>query len=195
MDAINMIKNMTNGENAAYESILDFNTADISKAKVLPIPHGTIAKVIMNIKAGGYESDPYLSKSAHSGAIYLHAEFIVLEGPFVRRRIFQNIGIIGAISGEEDVFGARGRSLIRGLIESAKGIQPNDNSEEAQAARKISNFRDLNGLVCVVKIGIEKDKSGKLEDRNTVICAITPNKKEYQAFMERQTSQDDGVWF
>ena len=189
MDAMNMIKNMN------YKNLLDFNTAEIARPKVLPIPHGTIAKVIMNIKAGGYESDPYLSKSAHSGAVYLHTEFIVLEGPFVRRRIFQNIGIVGAKPGEDDVFGARGRSLIRGLIESAKGIQPDGDSEEAQAARKISNFGELNGLVCVVKIGVEKDKSGKFDDRNTVICAITPNKKEYQAFMEGQVPQDDGVWF
>lgn len=43
MDAMDMIKNMTRDEDMSYESLLDFNTAEISKPKTLPIPHGTIA--------------------------------------------------------------------------------------------------------------------------------------------------------
>ena len=62
MDAMDMIKNMTRGEDMSYESLLDFNTAEISKPKTLPIPHGTIANGIVNIKAGGDENDPYLEK-------------------------------------------------------------------------------------------------------------------------------------
>jgi hypothetical protein len=175
------------------EQLTNFNNAAIARPEAMLIPQGTIAKVIMNIRSGGYEKDPYLTKSSHTGSIYLHAEFIVLEGPFSRRRTFQNIGIVGNNkTGDSDVFGTRGRSLLRGLIESAKNIMPNDSSETAQNARKINSFADLNGLTCVVKIGIERDKSGKFDDRNSIICAVTPDKKEYEIFMNR--AEDNIPW-
>jgi hypothetical protein len=190
-----------------FEQLTNFNNVAIARPEAMLVPQGTIAKVIMNIRSGGYEKDPYLTKSAHTGSIYLHAEFIVLEGPFSRRRIFQNIGIAGNNkTGDNDVFGARGRSLLRGLIESAKNIMPNDSSETASNARKINSFAELNGLICVVKIGIEpkwnggrqpegsqKDKSGKFDDRNSIVCAITPDKKGYQIFMNSALENND-VW-
>jgi hypothetical protein len=166
-----------------FEHLTDFNNAAISGGIQDLIPAGTIAKVAMNIRSGGYEEEPYLTKSLHSGSIYLHVEFVILTGPFSRRKIFQNIGITGVCkTGDTDVFGTRGRSLLRGLIESAKNIQPEDNSEEAQKARKISSFAELNGITCIVKIGVNKDKSGQYEPNNIVLAAITPDKKEYQQF-------------
>jgi hypothetical protein len=60
---------------------------------------------------------------------------------------------------------------------------PNDSSETADNARKINSFAKLNGLTCIVKIGIERDKSGKFDDRNSIVCAITLYKKEYEIFM------------
>lgn len=176
------------------ENTKDFNNATVTRPEAMLIPQGTIAKVIMNIRSGGYEKDPYLTKSPHTGSIYLHAEFVILEGPFSRRRIFQNIGIVGNNkTGDNDVFGTRGRSLLRGLIESAKNIMPNDVSEVAQNARKINSFAELNGLTCVVKIGIEKDKSGKFDDRNTIAGAVAPDKKEYEIFMNGALENND-VW-
>jgi hypothetical protein len=171
-----------------YSKLTDFNTAAIKQETQL-IPPGTIAKAIMNIRSGGYEHDSHLTKSSHSGSIYLHVEFVILEGVFSRRKIFQNIGIVGFSKvGDPDVYGAQGRSLLRGLIESAKNIMPCDDSEEAQKARKINSFSELNGLVAIVKIGVEKDKSGKFDDRNMIIAAVTPDKKEYEAFILNHVS-------
>jgi hypothetical protein len=79
------------------------------------------------------------------------------------------------------------------LIESAKNIMPNDSSETASNARKINSFAELNGLTCIVKIGIEKDKSGKFDYRNTIVCAVTPDKKEYEIFMN-STLENNNVW-
>lgn len=103
------------------------NNDAIARCDSMLIPQGTIAKAIMNIRSGGYEKDAYLTKSSHTGSVYLHAELIILEDPFSKRRIFQNIGIVGNNrTGDNDVFGTKGRSLLRGLIESAKNmITPN----------------------------------------------------------------------
>ena len=178
-----------------YTEILDFNNVLPSKPEFSLIPVDTIAKAHLTIRGGGYEADPYLTKSSHTGSIYLAAEFCVLEGPFSRRKIFQNFGVSGTLKeGDNDSFGKKGRSLIRSIIESAKNINPNDNSDEAQKARKINNFGDLNGITCIIKIGIDHDKSGKYNDRNCIIGIITPDKKEYQQIMNGTQLEDQLPW-
>ena len=178
-----------------YTEILNFNNVLPSKPEFALIPADTLAKVHLTIRSGGYEADPYLTKSSHTGSVYLSAEFCVLEGSFARRKIFQNIGILGtAKEGDNDAFGKRGRSLIRSIIESAKNINPSDNSDEAQQARKINNFGDINGLTCIIKIGIDRDKSGKYSDRNCIIGVITPDKKEYQQIMNGIQLDDQLPW-
>jgi hypothetical protein len=178
-----------------FTKLTDFNNVETANVNAPLTPAGTIAKAIMNIRSGGYAEDPYLTKSSHSGAIYLHVEFVIVGGPFSRRKIFQNIGIAGVVKeGESDVFGARGRSLLRSIIESAKNISPKDTSPEAQEARKINGFADLNGIICVVKIGVDKDKSGQYDDKNVVFAAITPDKKEYTQFMTNSESIEDFPW-
>ena len=181
--------------NVTYENLLNFNNVESSKAGFALIPDGTIAKAHLTIRAGGAELDAYLTKSSNTGAVYLNAEFVILEGSFAKRKIFQNIGVVGAFrEGDNDVFGTRGRSFLRSLIESAKNIYPTDNSEEAQKARKISGFAELDGLVCIIKIGVDKDKSGKYADRNCVLCAITTDKKEYEQVMHG-VQDDKNVWY
>jgi hypothetical protein len=178
-----------------FTRLTDFNNVETASVNVPLMPAGTIAKAIMNIKSGGFSEDPYLTKSMHSGALYLHVEFVIVGGPFSRRKIFQNIGIAGIVKeGDTDVFGVRGRSLLRGIIESARKISPKDTSSKAQEARKINGFAELNGITCVVKIGVSRDKSGQYDDKNMVLAAITPDKKEYQQFMENSGSTDDFPW-
>ena len=79
-----------------------------------------------------------------------------------------------------------GRARIRAILESAKGIDPKDMSETAQKARTIESFADLNNLDVVIKIGIEKDKSGAYPDKNRVLTIITPDQVSYAEFMSNQ---------
>ena len=69
-----------------------------------------------------------------------------------------------------------GKARIRAILESAKGIHPNDISETAVAARKIESFSELNNLDVMIKIGIEHDKSGMYQDKNRVVSIVTPDK-------------------
>ena len=73
----------------------DFNDA---KKNSNIIPKGTLAKVRMTIRPGGFD-DPaqgwtggYATRGT-TGAVYLNAEFTVLEGQYVRRKIFSMIGL------------------------------------------------------------------------------------------------------
>ncbi len=65
----------------------DFNDAEQQQTFDL-IPKGTVAKVRMTIKPGGYD-DPnqgwgggYATQSFDTGSIYLSCEFVILEGEF-----------------------------------------------------------------------------------------------------------------
>ena len=158
----------------------DFNDAR-SNANV--IPKGTLAKVRMTIRPGGFD-DPaqgwtggYARRGA-TGAVYLDAEYTVLEGPYARRKIWS---LIGLYSPKGPDWANMGRSLVRGMLNSARGISDKDNSPEAQAARRIDGFADLDGLEFVARIDIGTDTNG--EDKNEIRAAVTPDHRDYVQIM------------
>ena len=86
--------------------------------------------------------------------------------------------------GAEDTYANRGRALIRGMLESARGVPAKDTSDRARAARTIRGYGDLNGLEFVAKIGIEKDKADpRDEGRNVIAAAIGPEHADYLRLM------------
>jgi hypothetical protein len=116
----------------------------------------------------------------------LNTEAVVLEGPYARRRVFTRIGLKGKSVNEkgEDTYANRGRSLIRGILEAARGIKSGDQSESARAARTIGSYGDLNRLVFVAKIVVESDRGDPTADkRNAIGAAIGPDRAEYAALM------------
>jgi hypothetical protein len=158
----------------------DFNDA---KQNANLIPKGTRAKVRMTIRPGGYD-DPsqgwgggYATRGT-TGAVYLNAEFTVLEGPFARRKVFSMIGLYSPKGPE---WANMGRALVRGILNSARGLSDKDNSTEAQNARRISGFADLDGLEFVARIDVGADANG--EDKNEIRSAVTRDHKDYAALM------------
>ena len=75
----------------------DFSSAEDQQSYDV-IPKGTIARVRMTIKPGGF-NDPDqgwtggYATMGDSGAVYLNCEFVVLEGPYARRKIWTLIGL------------------------------------------------------------------------------------------------------
>lgn len=166
--------------NAAWN---DFNDAEEQREFAL-IPPKTLAKVIMAIRPGGYDdanqgwNGGYATRSDKTGAVYLNAKFTILEGPFAKRVVF---GLIGLYSPKGPDWTNMGRSFLRAILNSARGIHPTDQSPQAQSARRIRGFADLDGVELVVRIDVEKDQNG--EDKNVVKAAIQPDSKDYAALM------------
>ena len=148
------------------------------------IPNGTIAKVIMKIKPGNYNDqaqgwvDGYATKSIISGSIFLDVEFTILEGPYAKRKIW---GMIGLYSDNGPMWGNMGKAFIKGILNSAKGISPKDTSDTAAEARRIDNFKQLDGIEFAARIDITKDRDGK--GRNEIKAAITLDHKDYAEVM------------
>src|SRR5690606_31205246 len=74
-----------------------------------------------------------------------------------------------------------GRTFIKAILNSARGVHPGDNSPTAQNARRISGFVDLDGIEFLGKVDWEKDQNG--QDKNVIKTAITPDHKDYAALM------------
>ncbi len=165
---------------------MDFNGADSQDAAFDLIPANALVKLCLTIRPGGAGPEGWLTQSKTSSALYLNTEAIVLDGPYARRRIYTRIGFRGKDAGGsgEDSYANRGRALIRGILESARGFKAADQSEAARVARMIRSLGELSGLDLVAKIGIEKDKD-KPEDtgRNVIKAAVGADHADYLRLM------------
>lgn len=167
----------------------DFNDAESQTSYDL-IPKGTIAPVRLTIKPGGYD-DPaqgwtggYATRNETSGSVYLNAEFVITEGAYAKRKIWSLIGLL-SLKGPE--WANMGRSFVRGILNSARGLSDKDNSPEALAARRINGFTDIDGIEFLAKIDVGKDANG--DAKNEIRFAVTPNQKEWESYVK-----SGGVW-
>ena len=158
----------------------DFNDAQ-SNSNL--IPKGTIARVRLTIRPGGFD-DPGqgwtggYAKRGTTGSVYLDAEYTVVDGPYAKRKIWSMIGLYSP-NGQN--WANMGRGLVRGILNSARGLSDKDNSPDAQNARRIASFADLDGLEFLGKIDIGTDTNG--DQKNDIRQAVTRDHKEYAALM------------
>ena len=162
----------------------DFNDADSQQSGFDVIPKGTVVPVRMTLKPGGHDdlsqgwTGGYATESFDTGAVYLACEFVVTSGPFAKRKMWSNIGLF---SKKGPTWGQMGRSFIRAALNSARNVQPQDNSPQAASARRIESFADLDGLEFIARVDVEKDAKGA--DRNVVKQAVEPDHKDYASLM------------
>jgi hypothetical protein len=161
----------------------DFNSADDQNGFDI-IPKGTLVKVRLSIRPGGYDdasqgwTGGYATQSHTTGSVYLNCEFVVLDGPYAKRKMWS---LIGLHSPKGPEWANMGRAFVKGILNSATGFHPSDNSSQAQQARRIQGFADLDGIEFVAKVDLDKDQYG--EAKNVIKTAITPDHKDYAAVM------------
>jgi len=167
----------------------DYNDAESQTSYDL-IPKGTLVPVRMTIKPGGYD-DPaqgwtggYATHNDTTGSVYLNAEFVILEGAFAKRKVWSLIGL-RSLKGPE--WGNMGRSFVRGILNSSRGLSDKDNSPQVQAARRINGFADLDGIEFLAKIDVGKGANG--DPKNDIRFAVAPNNKDWETFQN-----GGGLW-
>jgi hypothetical protein len=148
-----------------------------------PIPDGTIATVQLTIRPGGAGEGGLLKRSKDGGCEMLDCEFVVVDGPHAKRKLWENMVIVGTSDGHAKAAEiSRGR--LRSVLESARGIRPDDKGAEARKART-AELADFDGLRFIARIGIEKGKpkndgSGEnYADRNSIAAVVTPDRKDW----------------
>lgn len=145
------------------------------------IPKGTIARVVLKIKPGGYRdasrgwTDGYATRNEKTGSVYLSCDFTLMEGPYQGQKVW---GFIGLYSAKNDIWATLNRSFVRAILNSARGFREEEDTPQAVAARRIQSFAELDGLEFVARIDEEQDKeTGKL--KNVIKVALTPDHKAY----------------
>lgn len=150
------------------------------------IPNKTPVKVVMKIRAGGF-NDPArgwtggIATQADSGAVYLDCEFTIMGGKYNKRKVWS---LIGLHSPKGPKWEAMGRSFIRAALESARGVAPSDTSELAGKARQIESYGALDGLEFAAMVEIQKAEAGSgYDDKNVIQTVIPATHKDYAALM------------
>jgi len=163
----------------------DFGNADKQQDYGDLIPVGTLARVKMEIRypSEGDRGDvPELTRSTSSSAQYLDCEFTILSDPMNGRKFWQNIMFLGTSEKALNI----SRATLRAILESARGINPDDMSDLAMKARRVKGLDDFHEIEFAARIGIERGKDG-YDDKNKLQAALTPDKAEYKQVMSGVT--------
>jgi hypothetical protein len=161
----------------------DYSEAPPPRDSYEMIPDGTVAEVQLHIRPGNAGEDGMCKRSKDGNCEMLDCEFDVVSGPYAKRKFWVNFVLAGTTSGHAQAADIS-RGHLRGILESARGIQPGDTSAQARAGRT-ATLKDFDGLVFIARIGIEKGKlkndgSGESwADKNTLSTAVTPDKKDW----------------
>jgi hypothetical protein len=148
------------------------------------IPHGTVATVMLHIRAGGVGEDGALRRSKDGACEMLDCEFVVVDGQYAKRKFWENLILEGTTDGHAKSADIN-RGTIKAILDSAFGLKPDDVSPQARAARTKS-LGQLDGLTFMAKISIEKGRPKGLNtkdcwpDKNILAGVITPEKREWR---------------
>lgn len=153
---------------------MDFNTAGEQRTLEL-VPDGTVCTVQMTVRPGSAGEGGWLKRSKAGDSEAVDAEFTVLEGPYAKRKFWTLLTVQGTSDGHQkaaEISGAK----IRAILESARGVKPNDTGPDATAKRRIASWGDLDGLRFVTKVSVERGRDG-FKDKNVLGEVITPDRK------------------
>ena len=181
--------------------MLNFNDVepDNNTGEFQLIPNNTIARAVLTLQGGDTQIPEFgqgnFFKSSSTGkrSKWLPLEFTIVGGTHNSRKVWHRLFVDGDKMSERNVPIAKeiGLKTMRLIIESSRGIKPDDNSPEAQQGRQLNTIEQLNGMELCIKIGIEEGTNG-YEDRNRMIAPLTPNQSGYIGSNSGQSTHDFG---
>lgn len=156
---------------------MDFNNAEAQREVGGLIDDGTIAVVHLTVKPGNAGEGGWLKRSKAGDSQALDCEFTVVDGNFAKRKFWSLFTVEGTTEGHAKA-AEISASRLRGILESARGINPTDESDTAKNGRRVTSWGDFDGVRFIAKIGIEKGTNG-YKDKNTLVAAVTPDRRDW----------------
>jgi hypothetical protein len=167
----------------------DFNNAGGQKSFDV-IPANTICILQMTIRPGGAGDGGWLTQASDGASEGLDCEFTVVEGEYAKRKLWQRFTLEGSTAGHKEA-GAISRNTMRAMLESARGIRPDDKGEEAMAKRRISGWGDLDGLRFMARLGVKPAKDN-FPAKNTILEIITPDRGSWKSIDQVSPGPSNG---
>src|SRR4051812_2789195 len=109
---------------------MDFNNAP-EQREGGTIPDGTVAVVHLTVRPGNSGEGGWLKRSKAGDSEAMDCEFTIVEGPHAKRKFWSLFTVEGTTEGHAKA-AEISASRLRGILESAKGIRPDDESEAAK---------------------------------------------------------------
>jgi hypothetical protein len=166
--------------------MFDLNTAETQRTREV-IPADTVAVIQMNIRPGDAGNGKWLKTSKDGASRGLDTEFTLVDGEHAKRKLWSRLTLEGETDGHKDARDISMRTL-RAILESARGIRPDDQSDAAVAARKVTDWGDFDGIRFIGRIGVEPAKNGYAA-KNTLREVVTPERKNWHQV--EQMKRDD----
>ena len=166
----------------------DFNTAGEQRSFDV-IPANTICTLELKIRPGGAGDGGWLRRAKDDASEGLDCEFVVVDGPYTNRRLWQLYTLSGTTPKHAEA-GEISRNTLRAMLESARGIKPSDTSDAAKAARSVSGWQDFDGLRFVVRLGVRPPQDGYAA-KNTILEVITPDRQAWKQPEQLATKPTD----
>jgi hypothetical protein len=180
---------------------VDLNGAAPQREFGALIPDGTFVHLVAKVIHGGKSLPPsgdpirdqldqglFVAGKADPEGRGLNLEHTVLDGPHKQGKIWDNYLTISG--GATDEHGnSKGwlitKSRLMAMINSALGLMPTDESQQAKDQRVLRGFADIDGIEYWAKIGVEAGTEG-YADKNTIALVIEPDRPEYAALRAGQ---------
>jgi hypothetical protein len=181
--------------------MFDFNDAQQQMAPQGElIPDGVFSRVKLNVRPGGTNGavpmDAKLLKASdRSDALMLNCEMTLMDGPYARRKFWQNFTVAGGKRDEkgESIGWNIAKSSFRAMIDSALGLDPKDESPAARDKRKLEGLCQLDGIVFAARIMVEPRNDGNAGGNNRIANVVLPGEPEYARIMSGQPVPPDPV--
>jgi hypothetical protein len=160
----------------AQSNFFDLNTAGEQRDL---IPANTIVTLQMAIIPGNAGPGGWLKKASDGKSEGLDLEFTVVDGKYAKRKIWERWTVDGTTAGHADAK-EYSRNRLRAIVESARGIRPDDKSETANAGRRLNGgYADLDQIRFMARIGI-RPAEGQYQAKNRIDEIITPERQDWQ---------------
>jgi hypothetical protein len=166
--------------------MLDFNAAETQRTREV-IPADTVAVIQMNIKPGDAGEGKWLKTAKDGRSQGLECQFTLVEGEYIKRKFRSRLTLEGETDGHKDARDISRRTL-RAILESARGVRPDDQSDAAKRAR-MADYAEFDGIRFLGRIGVEPAKNGYAA-KNTLFEVITPERKNWHPIEQVATPQN-----
>ena len=136
-----------------------------------------------------------LKASQSSDARMLDCEFTVMEGPFTRRKLWQNFTVAGGKLDEkgQSIGWNISKSSFRAMIDSALGLDPKDESQASREKRMLQGLKHLDGITFIARIMVEPATSEQHKDANRIAHIVLPGEAPYAPVMRGETVPPEPV--
>jgi hypothetical protein len=155
---------------------MDFNEAKPQRTFDV-VPAGTIATLQLRVRPGNAGEGGWLRQSKNGDSEALDCEFIVVDGPHAKRKFWSLLTVSGTTEGHSQA-AEISRSRLRGILESARSVRPDDNSEAAKQARQVRSYGEFDGLRFIGRIGVEPARDN-YPAKNTLLAAVTLDQQDW----------------